>query len=199
MKYTKLLLMAGILSACGSDSSEERVPEFSSTVNVNEVVYRLTEVEVSGDITYEDGTSQNFQNLFRHPQVISAEKIVRKTIDNQYTLQVNGQRADINVGSSGNFDSRREANQEDGCVFQGLSQAQGSALFNRIDLNYELRLNLDGEDCPNSVKEAYLGFAHKELDGLNFDILHRLRESESIQIEGSKNVIIRVRAVGVIS
>lgn len=188
-----------VFIACGSEPSRERAPEFSSSVNVNELVYRLTEIEVSGEILYKDGTKQDFQMNLRHPQNIASELVVRKTIDNQYTLQINDKRADINIGSSGSFDSRREAQEEDGCRLQGFSKAQGEAVYNAFKLDYELNVHLRGEDCPRSVEESFVGFANRELDALNFDTLNRLRDSGTIALEGRNEILIRVRAVGVIS
>lgn len=199
---SKLFLVAVMLSgvffvsSCG-DSKGEKPREFSPSLNVNEIGYQLRQILIEAEFQYQDGTSQKFRNLYTNADSLAEESVVRKTENDQYTLQINGQKADINVGGSTRFDSNRNYKAEDGCAYVGNSSANGSADFDSLDLDYRLDLELRGSDCPSSIQNEFVSTQKDELDGLHLNLVKKLQDAGLWVHDETKKVSIRIQILGV--
>lgn len=191
-----LVLVTGGLVSCGdSGASDAPIPEFVQ--NVNQVPYALSLIRVNSEVESLDGTWSFFNTEIKNQDDISSEKVARVTSNETYVLAINGEKAEINVGSSSRFDSTRERNQDDGCELRAKARARGEARYDRLDLVYELDSQLRGEACPASIVEDYLDFQQEELTGLRLNVINRLLEAGVWDLENSKRVRIRIELKGV--
>lgn len=184
------------LNSCGNEGGGERPPEFSTSVNVNEIRYQLKDIQIEAKVRYTDNTEQEFKNVFESNSMLDEERIIRKTVDNIYTLEVNGERASINVGGSSGFDYRVLFDQEDGCRIIGEAKARGFARFDSLELDYDLKLELQGDDCPKSIENEFVEIQNQELGGLNLSLIQNLRDSGLLKLEDSEFVDLKIRISG---
>lgn len=196
-----LFLIAGFtLSSCGGDSAPEGgTPEFAASVNVNEVVYSIQRIELEGVFKYQDGTDQEFKTVFTSEGSVGGEEVIRRTIDNQFTLQVNGERANVSVGASSSFEGKKELNEDEGgrCRHEGRSESKGYAQYDRLELNYSLDVELRGEDCSEEFLERFTELQKQEVAGLRLNVIKKLQDSGVWNFENTRVLKLKVRMIGV--
>lgn len=187
------VLFVGV--SCGDSQSSEPVAEFAQ--NVNEVPYAIQKIVIQSTVKYADGEDFVFETTLSHPDDLVDETIRRVTVNEQYALLVNGERANINIGSSSEFDSTTQRKQEDGCQLDGQSRVQGQARYDRLVVDYTLQNRLKGELCPQSIVDDYEDFHESQLLGLRLNVVRQLLESGFWGLEGSEVVTIKIRIEGV--
>ncbi|PIR21879.1 MAG: hypothetical protein COV44_10930 [Deltaproteobacteria bacterium CG11_big_fil_rev_8_21_14_0_20_45_16] len=201
-QYSKSMIFVtslSVLMACGSDDEKAPSAEFNPSLDVNEIHYQVREIQIEAVFEYENGSKQEFRNIYRSAANLSEESIIRRTIEGKYTLEVNEQPASVSILDSNNFEYEKNLSERDYCEILGKSQASGAARFDALELNFNLNMNLKGKDCPPALMESFVTRQKEELAGLNLNLIKTLQDSGLWYHEASKAVQIKVRIKGVSS
>jgi|GEM_PF-4145439 len=196
-------IMLLFLVSCGSADHGSKAQEFASSSNVNKVTYNLNKLELIVNARFSDKTEQNFDTTYTNQSDLAMTRVVRHTVGGSYTLEVDGQTADVIVGDSSNIsDIRSEGHvngSSDRCNLSRNSKVTGSARYDGLSMNYELNLKLDGDDCAPSITDQFQSLLSGELSRLHLGLIDKLQDSGVWNFKNAKEVRIQIRMSGVSS
>lgn len=168
MKRTSFLLWGVLLTSCGSDDSGVAGKNKSLVQDVRDVAYGLKTASLIVEARNDDGIEVIRKDLTYRK---ASKDSVRRLIDGpNYVLQVNDVMADVNVSAEGRMQyTRRDSVRDAVCELVRSSRVWGSAIHDRLDLNWEMILEIKGMDCSTRIHDEFVEFHEEELTKLNLE------------------------------
>jgi hypothetical protein len=191
LSFTSLSLGLG---SCGSDSDSKGRSDFVQ--DVNNIPYAIRRIEIESEIVYRDGDRRSLETTLGSEEDYSQEEVRRKTENGQYVLRVNGEAADIHINADSKFDHRKERKGNDQCRWEGVTDASGTASYDRLEVTWTLTGKITGDDCPTGIEKAYSDFVKNELGSLHLQVLDQIRDSGLIDLRDSERVKIKLKILG---
>lgn len=202
MNYKALAFILGflVMAGCGDSGNPIRPSsgDFAPSLSVNEIPYNLQKFEVESKFKFADGTEQVLKMNLQSSSRVADENILRRVNERgDFVVEVNGALTNILVDASAQILGGRKPLDEPqgGCMQKGYRQIEGEADFDRLSLNYELRLKISGE-CSERSFGNFANLQIDELQSLNLNRIARLQESGLWNHAEAREVEIKIHIVG---
>lgn len=157
-----------LVSSCGDDSQGRRRFDKSQVQDVTNIKYGLVHTDITVEATYTKGGRENIHKVIDFDTPEAKDKVRRIIDGTRFVLVVNDKPTSLNISSDQKIAYNKDDHQNDKiCNAHRRSNLHGQALDDTLDLQWEFIVEMEGENCSQTIIDSFFQFQNDELDQLN--------------------------------
>lgn len=198
MKILKILgyvVLTVFAVSCGDSSKDQSDREFKQDVRL--ISYLLKNAKVQVDLKSPSGSVDEIDKVLNYAPDESKDTVERVIENSDFVLKVNGQKANIKISSNGNVEYRQVFEKSSpGCALRGLSTVTGEATALKLELNWKLEMQLNGDSCSQGIRDDFAGFVTTEVESLHLQSVKDLIGAADRDISAAQQVKVELQLRG---
>lgn len=190
------LVLTAFAVSCG-ESSDSELSEREFKQDIRYISYLLKNARVEIQLNSAAGSTERTVKELNFAPDEAKDKVERFIDGPDFALKVNGEKAEIKISSNGNIAHTMSVQSGNAaCSLRGTSTLNGRAMALNLQLEWVLDVEIQGDQCGDTVKSEYSGFVQREIDALRFLSVKDLIAAADRPFTNAKRLQIRLNIQG---